>query len=98
MDNPNVTSGSQPAFLDAISVQPIVVASGIDMSQHESAKVPYMASNSEVVGNTTYSFGKQSDVAGQASMTPQGSQPAFEKLQPKSMSTNPGPMGTDYKP
>ncbi len=58
----------------------------------------YQLSNSEVVGNTTYSFGSQSDVAGQSSMAPQGSQPTFEKLQPQSMSTNPGPMGTDYKP
>ena len=98
MDNPNVASGSQPAFLDSISVQPIAVGSGIDMSQHKSAKVPYMASNSEAVTGTTYSFGLQSDVAGQASMVPQGSQPAFKKLQPESLSTNPGPMGTDYKP
>ena len=61
------------------------------------ASVPgYQCSNADAVQSMTYNFGSQSDVAGQASMTPQGSQPAFEKLQPKSMSTNPGPMGTDY--
>lgn len=97
MDNPNVAPGSQPAFLDSVPVQPIPVGSGIDMSARESARLPYMASNAEAVQGTGYTFGNQSDVASQAPMAPQGMQPAFEKLMPQNMSTNPGPMGTDYK-
>lgn len=63
------------------------------------ASVPgYQCSNAEAVQPMTYTFGQQSDVEGQPSMVPLGSQPAFEKLQPQSMSTNPGPMGADYEP
>lgn len=63
------------------------------------ASVPgYQCSNADAVQSMTYNFGQQSDVADQASMAPQGTQPPFEKLSPQAMSTNPGPMGTDYKP
>lgn len=58
---------------------------------------PFRLSNAEAVRGTNHTFGQQSNVAAQPSMAPQGSQPAFEKLAPKSMSTNPGSMGTDYK-
>jgi hypothetical protein len=58
---------------------------------------PYKLSNADAVRGTGYSFGQQSVVAGQPSMAPQGNQPPFEKLAPKSMSTNPGPMGANYK-
>lgn len=57
----------------------------------------FQASNADAVHSMTYKFGQQSDVAGQPSMAPQGSQPPFEKLSPQNVSTNPGPMGTDYK-
>lgn len=62
------------------------------------ASVPgYQCSNADAVQPMSYAFGNQSDVAGQASMAPQGMQPAFEKLMPQNMSTDPGPMGTNYK-
>ncbi len=78
MDNPNVASGSIPAFLDSMP--------------------GYHLSNTEAVRGVSHTIGKQSVVAGQPSMAPRGSQPAFEKLEPKTISTNPGPMGTDYTP
>lgn len=63
------------------------------------ASVPgYQCSNAESVQPMTYNFGQQSDVEGQAPMAPQGPQPSFEKLMPQNMSTDPGPMGTNYQP
>ncbi len=59
---------------------------------------PYQPSNADAISGAKYSFGKQSSIAAQSPMAPRGSQPAFEKLEPKTISTNPGPMGTDYKP
>lgn len=58
----------------------------------------FQCSNAEAVQHMPYVFGQQSVVADQAPMAPQGTQPAFEKLSPQMMSTDPGPMGTDYKP
>ena len=58
----------------------------------------YQCSNADAAPPMTYNFGQQSDIAGQTSMAPQGTQPPFEKLSPQMMSTDPGPMGTDYKP
>lgn len=58
----------------------------------------YQLSNADAVSGAKYTFGKQSPIAAQPSMAPRGSQPAFEQLQPKAISTNPGPMGTDHKP
>lgn len=67
------------------------------MSFEQQTTTSYELSNAESVQRMPYNFGQQSVVAGQTPMAPQGAQPAFEKLQPKPMSTTPGPMGTDYK-
>lgn len=63
------------------------------------ASVPgYQCSNADAVQPMLYNFGQQCNIAGQASTAPQGVQPPFEKLSPQMISTDPGPMGTDYKP
>jgi len=74
------------------------VASGSSSTPNLLDTVPgYQLSNADVVGGAKYSFGQQSPIAAQPPMAPQGALPPFEKLQPKAVSTNPGPMGTDYK-
>lgn len=67
------------------------------LSFEQQTKTSYELSNNEAVQGVKYTFGQQSVVAGQPSMAPQGMLPSFEKLDMKPMSTNPGPMGTDYK-
>jgi hypothetical protein len=76
------------------------VASGKSSTPNQLDTVggPFKLSNSDAVTGTTYAFGKQSDLAGQPSMVPQGSRPAFEKLAPKNMSIAVPKMGTDYQP
>lgn len=57
----------------------------------------YQLSNSNGVGSVTHVIGQQSTVASQPPMASPSLTVPFEKLQPKAMSTAPGPMGTDYK-
>jgi hypothetical protein len=56
----------------------------------------YMCANSQTVGSL--SSVSSTSLPGQGSLAPKGNKPGFEKLQPKSISTNPGSIGTDYKP
>jgi hypothetical protein len=101
-DNPNVASGSSstPNILDSVGTKGTVqVTGGLDRQPSGSiASNPYKWSNGYPVGSSpTQCYGTGTQVAGQPSMTHTGTYPPFQQLAPKSMSTKPGPMGTDYK-
>lgn len=101
-DNPNVASGSSstPNFLDAVGkVGTVQVTGGLDKSPSGSiATNPYRWSNGYPVGSSpTGCYGTGTLIQGQPSMSAPTSYPPFQTLSPKSMSTKPGPMGTDYK-
>jgi hypothetical protein len=114
MDNPNVaSSGNAMPFSSPVPVvtstfghpfqhvEPFAVASNTSqtpMSFDQQTRTSYELSNSEAVQGAKYTFGQQGSIPAQPPMVPQGSLPSFEKLDMKAMPTNPGPMGTDYKP
>lgn len=95
---PAVTSKSGHPYQ---KVEPFDVAANTSqtpMSFEQQTKTSYELSNSEAVQGAKYTFGQQGSIPAQPPMAPQGSLPSFEKLDMKAMPTNPGPMGTDYKP
>lgn len=101
--NPNVasTTNATLGMLDRVpSMSTMMCQTNPDYSPMwaHSQSTSYMLSNSEnVKSSPTTPYGTGTQVAAQASMTYQGTSPSFQKLAPKNMSTNPGPMGTDYK-
>lgn len=97
MANPNIAQGGGGlGFLDQVPTKATVqVSKGLGTSG-ASVAAPYMCANTEAVRGLPSVY--STSLPGQGSLAPKGNKPGFEKLQPKSMSTNPGPMGTDYKP
>lgn len=64
----------------------------------KSVSAPYQMSNAEAVKRAPHPcYSSGGVLQGQKPMPSPGTGPSFEKLAPKSMSTKPGPMGTDYK-
>ena len=98
--NPNLASmtSSTLEMLDRVpSMSQMMCQTDFTGSGH-SVSTSYMLSNSEAVGTPSCTATGTSNVASQPAMAFQrNSMMSFEKLAPKSMSTNPGPMGTDYK-
>lgn len=101
--NPNVAPGSSstPQMLsnvgrgDSIPVYEHLCCPG---QTSKSVSAPYRMSNSMPVGRAPHPcYSTGGTIQGQKPMSSPGSGPSFEKLAPKSMSTKPGPMGTDYK-
>lgn len=95
--NPNIAQGGGGlGFLDSVPTKATVqVSKGLGTSG-VAVSTPYICSNACPVGSLPGVY--SNSLPGQDSMAPKGNKPGFEKLQPKPLSTNPGPMGTDYTP
>jgi len=101
--NPSVAPGSSstPQMLSNVGRGdsiPVYQGLGFPGQKQKSISAPYQMSNSDAVGrppHPCYSTG--GILQGQSPMPSPGKGPSFDKLAPKSMSTKPGPMGTDYK-
>lgn len=102
--NPNVASGSSstPQFLSTVGSKATVIMGQTcpDHTTSQSVSTSYQRSNSETAGTSpTRVSGTGTSLIGQPSLSAVMSNiPSFEQLQPKNMSTAPGPIGTDYKP
>lgn len=96
-NNPNIAQGGGGlGFLDQVPTKSTVqVSKGLGTSG-ASVSTSYTCSNGFPVGSLPSVY--SNSLPGQGSMAPKGNKPGFEKLQPKYISTNPGSMGTNYKP